>query len=302
MCFVAEQHPGRNVILPIFHQVEPAAVREANLNLGGRLGALTQRGGRLDVDGVASDILKAIDPRAAQQRQESLLELGRAWRDQISIVASELASGRDVPTRVHAAKRLAETADRTFGSRRQECVDELCSFVRRASLAPDEREVQHGALREIKARLARDRDPETAWHSLHLDFTRAQFDELDFMNIAIRGGLMDFYQASFDRNYFSFFRLDVDCPLAAQGVYFGGVELRRGVLYFDGAQARQGTVDFSGMSFQGGGLQFRGSTFSPGVSTRDGTPFPSLPADVGDQVVRIGGDGLVRTYHDGFDT
>lgn len=301
MCFVAEQVRGRDLILPIFHQVAPADVRAANLNLGSRLGTLSVRDGRLDIDRVASDILKVVDPEAAQKREELMRASARSWRKEISLVASEIASGRDVPTRVHASKRLAEMADGTFGSRRQECVDELCAFIRSASLAPDDREVQHGALREIKVRLAADRDPETAWHSVQFDFTRARFDEIDFMNIAIRGGLMDFYQAEFDGNYFNFFKLEVDCPIAAQGVYFGGVVLKRGVLHFDRARARRGTVDFSGMSLEQGEVQFRGSTFSPGVGTRDGRPFPDLGDDVGERVVRIGGDELVRVYDDGLD-
>lgn len=301
LCFTAEQARGTRVILPILHQVEIATVLAANLNLAGRLGTFTSRQGALDIDGVAQDILKVIDPGGADQRQEDMRAAARAWRSEIANVSSEIASGRDVPTRIHAAKRLAEMADGTFGSRRQECVDELCAFVRRASLAPDDREVQHGALREIKVRLAADRDPETAWHSLKFDFTRAQFDEIDFMNIAIRGGLMDFYQAEFNGNYFNFFKLEVDCPLAAQGVYFGGVALKRGVLHFDRARALRGTVDFSGLSLEGGEMQFRGSAFSPGVGKRDGRPFPDLGDEVGERVMRIGGDGLVRVYDDGFD-
>jgi TIR domain len=296
LSFLAEKARERTVILTVLHNTTIDQLKEANPELGERFAFSTDSGPGRDIDALAEAIIRRVNPVLAEARSLKLKAEARAWRDRVGTSASGIESGADVSTRVAALRDLAVLADESLGNRRQACIDVLCAFIRRASTERADREVQHEALRVVREHLAVDAPPATAWHSMHLDFTRAVFDEINLMNIAVRGGMIDFYDATFDGSYFNFYKLEIDSPLDHQGVYFGAATVKHGRMYFDLATREHGALDFSGLTMVEGDVQFWRNDFRNGLGTRDGHPFLVLDHDPGDQAVRIGADGVPHLH------
>ncbi|MBD2766271.1 pentapeptide repeat-containing protein [Kocuria sp. cx-455] len=238
---------------------------------------------------VGAGVVGVIGVLVTYRRQRGTEE--GQFLEQLATSARQL--GDENPT-VQAAGiyALAGLADRSPQSRRQECVNVLCTYLRlpytpviqddepgvtssvtlkrtlntgsdspteeerTVHMRPHDREIRQSIVRVITQHLRK--GAEVSWSNLDLDFTGAIFDYGDFSRACFSGdGNVSFRDAIFSGGTVNF-----------EGAVFSG-----GTVDFEGAVFSGGTVKFWGSTFSGSTVSFWGSTFSGGTVSFWGSTF-----------------------------
>ena len=250
---------------------------------------------------VGAGVVGVIGVLVTYRRQRGIEE--GQFLEQLATSARQL--GDENPT-VQAAGiyALAGLADRSSKSRRQECVNVLCTYLRlpytppqendepgvttgviikrtvntetgpaeeerTVSVHPHDREIRQSIVRVITRHLRKDKDDEVSWSNLDLDFTGAVFDYADFSKACFSGGTVSFRDATFSGGRVSF----EDATFSGGTVSFRGATFSSGRVSFRGARFSGGRVSFWGARFSGGTVDFQGARFSGGTVDFQGATF-----------------------------
>ncbi|MGL6237053.1 MAG: pentapeptide repeat-containing protein [Segniliparus sp.] len=203
-------------------------------------------------------------------RKQRAVEQGR-FVERFGAAAAQLGSP-DAAVRIAGVYAMAAVADESSGSRRQQCVDVLCGYLRlpyspeqgknhqsklvRKHTSPggsdasaseteehfeyrqDDSEVRKTICRVVHQHLLEGAD--ASWSTCDFDFTGVYFEGLDFERVLFSGKRTDFDGASFNGN------------VSFVGAKFSGDSLSFAEAHF-GPSSR---VEFSRAEFHGGKLSF----------------------------------------------
>lgn len=198
------------------------------------------------------------------------------------------------------AYALAGLADKSRPSRRQQCIDVLCSYLRlpyapvsnsgqlgdnvniekivqkfsqdygervveeehTISVRPHDKEIRHTIIRIIADHLKA--NSSTNWSEFDFDFTGTTFDGGSFNGSIFKGRAL-FIGATFTGAGFSFRKVD----FMNANVSFAESRFTHGDVDFSNATFNGGKIDFSGAEFAGGTAKFQAVNFSSGTVNFD---------------------------------
>jgi uncharacterized protein YjbI with pentapeptide repeats len=192
----------------------------------------------------------------------------RVLNERFTAIAGQLGSDQ-AAIRLAGAHGMAGLAD-DWPENRQTCVDVLCAYLRMPFLAepasaghPQDRdwvawkgsqEVRRTIIRLIVAHLQP--GAVASWQQLNLDFTGAEFDDVDFGGAVFAGAQVSFRGARFSAN-----------------TVFDGAQFCGGLTSFTGAEFSGGMVSFLNSMFSGFEISFIGARFSGGLVAFAGAKF-----------------------------
>lgn len=238
----------------------------------------------LDVAKLALTIVAGIGGvvalTVAYRRQHQIEE--NTFLERFGAAATQLGSTAPA-VRLAGAYAMASVADDSPYSRRQQCIDALCAYLRLPyvsdpeygqlsqvvsrrrwsgvdgreltdelthQLLPNDREVRHTIIRIIRDHLVSDAKPD--WHGHTFDFTGSTFDGGDFSYAHFDHCIVTFDRATFVRGEMLFFdAVFTNCHVtfdnatfAGSRVSFMGIRISDAMVRFDQAKITGGEISF----------------------------------------------------------